>query len=477
MRVLCNLPLEAYEDRDQLGCELVTYGPACGMSMAGTRYAFDVEFDPSEETTAELWERLPADFVPDVWLFYRPDQEPLPEGMEDSPVPVVGILSDYNLSLQHVMGLWPFFDMLLVDRAGVDLFQRLPFSDVRYFCQYTFKRPYHHLLPGVPRDLDLAFIGNLNPVVQQERAPWIHRLRGLGNGQRKVVVETGIQGLAYGRVLNRARVGFNRSIRGEMNLRSFEVPACGAVLFMERENLEVRDFLEPEEEVVLYGDDDFEDRLDGILGDERRRARIGRAGHHRIQQYSMGQQLQELFRLLETPGPGRPAATRLDRCLGRGIALLSTWARGPGVSRPLVEALHLDPNDPRPLNGLALGALLTRGAEAAPAAMLFLRRALALDSSYVPAAANLLWMLERSDRPELVDRTRRELQRRLDASPSWRALEGPVLPLGFSAAPVRHSAVLQEAVRHGDRAILGRSLAPMEDSIATTADCTGHDGP
>ena len=49
--------------------------------------------------------------------------------------------------------------------------------------------------------------------------------------------------------------------RGEMNLRAFEVPACGAMLMMESSNLEVRECFVPGHEVVLYGDDDLEEQV------------------------------------------------------------------------------------------------------------------------------------------------------------------------------------------------------------------------
>src|SRR5262249_31800777 len=152
--------------------------------------------------------------------------------------------------------------------GGVPLFERLGYADVRWFCQYTFKRPFHRRYDDIPRDLDVAFAGNLNVAVQRERAPWLSRLAGLGRRGVRVEVRQGLHGEAYGRFLTRARIGWNRSIRGELNLRGFEVPACGALLLIERENLEVRDFFAPDEECVLYGDDDFEAVVTSLLADE-----------------------------------------------------------------------------------------------------------------------------------------------------------------------------------------------------------------
>ena len=255
MRILANLPLECFDDRAAMrDVELVTYGPPDRMLVDGVHFPFDVAFDPSTGSWAELQARLPQGFVPDVVMIWWPDQEPLPAGLEHCPVPVVGVVSDYNLTLPYLAGLWPFFDLLLCDRGGQELFTRLGFANVRYWCQYAHKVPFHRAWADAgPRTIDVGFAGNLNPTVQRERAPWIRRVQQLTTRGVHAEVRTGIHGAAYGRFLARCRIGWNRSIRGEMNLRAFEVPACGALLLMERDNLEVADFFVPGEECVLHG--------------------------------------------------------------------------------------------------------------------------------------------------------------------------------------------------------------------------------
>ncbi|MBZ0150192.1 MAG: glycosyltransferase, partial [Planctomycetes bacterium] len=330
MRLLTNLPLSCFDEAiDGPDVQVLSYGPPDRMLVDGVHFAFDIAFDPSTGSWAELAAKLPRGFVPDALLIWWPDQEPLPSGLEHCPVPVVGVFSDYNLSLPYLAGLWPFFDVVLCDRNGEDLFRRLSFADVRYWCQYAQKRPFHRLWPDSgPRDLDIGFAGNLNPAVQRERAPWIERVRRLGDRGVRAAVQSGVAGEAYGRLLNRCRLGFNRSIRGEMNLRGFEVPACGAVLLMERENREVRDFFVPGEECVLYGDDDFETVVLELLADDARRERIAAAGHRRVQQHRLQKRLPQLAALLQQRGPGRPDSTAADRALGRAIAMLPTWADG-----------------------------------------------------------------------------------------------------------------------------------------------------
>lgn len=450
MNVLSNLPLECFEPRSAFSQRLLTFGPRDRMWVDGTLFPFDVEFDPARGSWAELASLLPADFTPDVVLFYWPDQEPLPAGLETCPHPVVGVVSDYNLTLPYTAGLWPFFDLLLVDTAGVELFERLSFADVRAFCQFSFK-PWHRLYPEVARDLDLAFAGNLHPVVQRERAPWIERLLRLGESDVSCEVRSGLFGEDYGRFLNRARIGFNRSIRGEMNLRSFEVPACGAVLLMERENLEVRDYLEPGEEVVLYGPDDFEQIVRDLLADPERLDRIARAGHHRVTtDHRMGKRLDALERMLATAPRGRAPSTAFDRALGRGLALLSTWAPRDAAMACFAEASDLAREDPRPLNGMAL-AMLHSGspADLARAAAL-LGRACSVAPGYVPSALNLGWLMEAGGRHAESMACKREVENRLANVSDWTDLDGPVMPGGFSPRGLAVAGGLRESVLAGD---------------------------
>ncbi|MBM4063767.1 MAG: glycosyltransferase family 1 protein, partial [Planctomycetes bacterium] len=378
--------------------------------------------------------------------------------LEHCPVPVVGVVSDYNLSLPYLAGLWPFFDVLLCDRAGVDLFSALSFAEVRYWNQYAHKRPFHRLWPDAgPRDLDVGFAGNLNPAVQRERAGWLDRVRALAGRGVAVDVRSGLCGEAYGRFLNRCRIGWNRSIRGETNLRAFEVPACGALLLMERENLEVADFFVPGEECVLYGDDDFEDVALSLLGDPARSSRIAAAGHRRVQDHRLSRRLGQLAAVLAAPGPGRPASSELDRILGRATAMLPTWADPVATVTAALAAHHLEPGDPRALNLLALATLRWRGNDGADAAWRLWQRALAVDPAYVPAATNLAALASASGDARLQRKVRLEVERRA-AAPTWQALDGPTLPLGYAAVAVGRSLALQAAVRAGEPRVFAGAL-------------------
>jgi hypothetical protein len=460
VRILTNLPLECFDARAAMrDVELVTYGPPERMLVDGVHFPFDVAFDPSTGDWAQLAARLPPGFVPDVVLLWWPDQEPVPDGLEQCPAQVVGVMSDYNLTLPYVTGLWPFFDLLLCDRQGQELFAALGFAAVRYWCQYAHKRAFHRLWPDAgPRDIEVGFAGNLDPIVQRQRTPWLERLHELGRQGIRTSVRDDVRGEAYGRFLNRCRIGWNRSIRGEMNLRGFEVPACGALLLMERDNREVRDFFVPDEECVLYGDDDLETIVAELLAAPQRLDRIAAAGRQRVEQHRFGNRLEPLRAWQHelpagTRKPGRPA----ECALGRATAMLSSWASGPVVVEAARHAHALAPDDPRPLNLLAMAMLRWRGAAAAEVAFRLCLRAVDIDASYVPALHNLTALAAAvGDRDQ-----RRRLQARRELcleAPTWSQLDGPLLPLDFSALALERSQAMQAARRHAAPELLAAAL-------------------
>ncbi len=465
MKFLCNLPLECFANRDTFGeHQILSYGPADRMWVDNSFYAFDVTFDPSEESIHALLQRLPADFQPDALLLYWPDQEPLPAQLEECPFPTIGVVSDYNLSLPYITGLWPFFDLLLVDRPGVSLFSQLSFANVQQHCQFTFKQPSHHLMGNEPRDLDLVFVGNLNPAVQWKRKPWIDRLVNLPKLGIRTEIKSGIYGEDYGRLLNRAKIGFNHSVRGEMNLRAFEVPACGAVLFMEESNQEVRDFLVPDEEVILYNENNLEQLLLQLLADEPRRQKIAQAGHRKIQQFGMGNRLAEVAGLLQSRQGERTHALAYETALGRGTAMLNTWAMGEGLLRGLQTSHQLTPEDPRPLNALALANFKVLGQAGLGECLRLLNQACAVSHSYIPAALNLTFLLQSMGEIATARRSSEMAAARLALAPQWRDLDGPILPLGYAERSILTAHALGEAIRNNRRQDYASHLSAMTQS-------------
>jgi hypothetical protein len=229
---------------------------------------------------------------------------------------------------------------------------------------------------------------------------------------------------------------------------------------MERENTEVARFLEPGRECVLHGEHDLEPTILWLLEHEDERAAIAARGHARVQEHRYAQRLAELRVILERAadsrravaaagsGAGRPRSSAFERSLFRGTSMLTTWARGNGTLRELLEAARLAPSDPRPHNAIAC-ALARRG-EALTAALRELSLAAALDPRFVPAQLNLAFLLQGAQRSDLAV----PVLAGIVAGGGETSHDGPLLPVGFTEEAVSVARARMEAAERRDPRVL-----------------------
>ncbi len=115
--------------------------------------------------------------------------------------------------------------------------------------------------PAERRTIDILFVGNLQPAVLLLRQRWLGRLAHLA-AKWNVHIAQGVHGEDYRRLLLRSRIAFNRSIRGEWNLRVCEAASCGALVFNESDNLELPGVWKHREDCVFYDEDNLEALLE-----------------------------------------------------------------------------------------------------------------------------------------------------------------------------------------------------------------------
>src|SRR5262249_11656921 len=152
---------------------------------------------------------------------------------------------DAGLHLHAYRLLLPSCEVALADAPSAAVLRRQGIESARPALLYGVGAGWGAVVPvEQERDVDLLFLGSGDPDIQAERLPWLARLARLSQRWR-VVVAQGIMGPAYREALGKARVVFNRSIRGEANQRTFEALAAGALLFQEADNAEVASILEP----------------------------------------------------------------------------------------------------------------------------------------------------------------------------------------------------------------------------------------
>src|SRR5262249_40671277 len=144
----------------------------------------------------------------------------VPRWLWDCPLPVVAFAGDWNWLWHAYRRLAASCELMLTDTAGVEALRRAGFDHGRAAILYGAGSGDENLLfdadGDAPRDIDILFVGNLSPQVQPERLRWLGQIASLSN-RWNVVIETGVFGEDYHRLLRRARIVFNRSLRDEWN--------------------------------------------------------------------------------------------------------------------------------------------------------------------------------------------------------------------------------------------------------------------
>ncbi len=166
---------------------------------------------------------------------------------------------------------WQSDFVFAAQRNGAERLRREGISDAAWLplaCD-----PRIHQRHDVPQQFDIAFVGHEIP---GERTRLLDLIRDhfpnhfIGQKYRKAMAATYSSG----------RMGFNRSVKDDINMRVFEVPACGAFLLTNdlAENGQL-ELLIPGQHIETYGsDEELLDKARFYLTNDEQRERIARAG-------------------------------------------------------------------------------------------------------------------------------------------------------------------------------------------------------
>jgi glycosyltransferase involved in cell wall biosynthesis len=323
-------------------------------------------------------------------------------------VPLVGLATDWHLRWHHYRRCLRRCDLVLIDAPGAQVLARDGFLHARpanpFGCDpAVLDGPW----PDGPRDIDVLFVGALDPAVQRERLAWLGRLARLSD-RWKVVLTSGVFGDDYRALLARARVVFDQGLCGERGPRAMEAAAAGALLFREADGGDVPDYSGHPRECVCYGDDDLEARLDHYLTHEDERRAIVETARRRVRDdhceapwgRALGLVAAE-WDELTARAANRTPPDEQDDLLGRTWQALSADGDDPGLVGDLGRALAASPRSAALHNALGLARALAR---ARPASLTdHFRRAIEADPTHLVAALNLVEVLtELGDREPAV---------------------------------------------------------------------------
>lgn len=245
------------------------------------RFAADGKSPPN--SIKEMLVQCPAGWRPDVYLHAGIIHFPIPVDVDSFDGLTACLMNDWHRGGRAVWAGAGFFDLITSNRNACRHLEAVGYRNAR-FCRFWGIDPKEHrLLPGTERDIDILFVGTLLSAVWGERNRWLERVARL-SGQYRVMIASSVYGEDYIQLLNRAKIVFNRSVKGETNARTYESMACGALVFNEAENEECREAFEENKCCVYYTPYDLEVKLERFLGDTEARQRIADAGRREVEE-------------------------------------------------------------------------------------------------------------------------------------------------------------------------------------------------
>src|SRR5581483_11747121 len=129
-----------------------------------------------------------------------------------------------------------------------------------------------------PRVFDVGFVGNVLPGLHDARRQLLRRIYERFS---RVAIARGVWREDASRLMAQCRLAFNRSLHEDVNMRVFEVVACGRPLLTDRlpEKCGLSEIFEPERHLLTYDDATLEATIEHWLEDEQgaeERARAAR---------------------------------------------------------------------------------------------------------------------------------------------------------------------------------------------------------
>jgi hypothetical protein len=215
-----------------------------------------------------------------IYLWIDPAGRYFPPDIEEARALTAGYLVDCHL------GHWResaarFFDVVfLAQKRYVEPYKRLLGHDQVYWLPLGAAAD-AHVDHGVERDLDVAFVGNIDR--SHKATPRVRRLQLLAQRYRTNEFGRPATPEEVGHIYSRAKIVFNTSIAGDATMRLFEGTACGALMLTDPIAAQNGgDELFDGKEIATYRNDaELIERIDYFLAHPAERERVARAGQAR----------------------------------------------------------------------------------------------------------------------------------------------------------------------------------------------------
>lgn len=302
----------AFDDFDT-----ITFGPWDGADLCL----------PGMPSLAQIVQMLPSDWRPDLFLLWRPEYGTIPVGLEDAPFATAALVSDWYLAFSDSLEAAWRVDVLVTGTVGERVFRAAGFANVLAMPMLGYQPAVDGTAwrPDSERDIDVFCGSNPNWAVHRERARVHAELRKIAD---RIRLREGpfVERAEFNRLMGRSRIFVNQTVIGEVNMKVYEAAASGACLFVEEENLDIRNYLVPDESVVLFNRKNINEKVLYYLEHEDKRAAIAERARTEMQPFTYRSNMRAIVDRLTGP-------EGIERFAGRRpVRELSTQERAEGLA-------------------------------------------------------------------------------------------------------------------------------------------------
>lgn len=184
----------------------------------------------------------------------------------------------YHRRIFHEAIMGHFDRLFLTQKDAVPGYQRLHPSV--YWVPLAADAQLHQERPA-ERDLDIVFVGNLHPARHLDRVRLLDRLAA----RFTVITRDDLWGEDMARLFSRAKIVFNRSVGGDLNMRVFEAMAAGAMLLTDEIGAGLSDLFQDKKHLVTYREHDLVELAAHYLASPGERQEIARRGQAEVMAY------------------------------------------------------------------------------------------------------------------------------------------------------------------------------------------------
>jgi glycosyltransferase involved in cell wall biosynthesis len=214
----------------------------------------------------------------DVFLFIDPVTD-WPIGLEMSPCLKIAYLIDVHLQFEIRSQLCCFFDAIFLSQK--DYKAKLEADGHRnVFWLPLAADPEVHFSPGLPRTVDVAFVGKMGLPGTSRHEVLTYVLSRFKTNP----LDTWMAPPEMGRIYSSAKLVFNKSINGDVNMRVFEAMSSGAMLVTDHVANGMQDmFVEGQHYIGYSSSTDAVEKISWFLNNDEKRTEIATAGQDVVQ--------------------------------------------------------------------------------------------------------------------------------------------------------------------------------------------------